>query len=246
MYTHVSLCSLRTRSTSARRQPSGETMHSALYAQSTQWGPLLFQGAVVSTPAQLAGALLLCGLAGFAGTLLTRASQALTRLTTACSVAPLGLVVLTWCATVCSSEGVVLTSKVVNHIADAVQAQVNLAKLDMHMRQMKKKALPAMKVLGIQAANLLAARSDVRDAKWDPALKAKVRRRCASPLCHSPVPTDGLSADWGAPHALGHRVRHHEGPQQGARSSRWCLSRAQLLTDTSLLRLLDEGRTGAG
>ena len=103
MYTHVSLCSLRTRSTSARRQPSGETMHSALYAQSTQWGPLLFQGAVVSTPAQLAGALLLCGLAGFAGTLLTRASQALTRLTTACSVAPLGLVVLTWCATVCSS-----------------------------------------------------------------------------------------------------------------------------------------------
>ena len=130
--------------------------------------------------------------------------------------------------------------------ADGVQAQVNLAKLDMHMRQMKKKALPAMKVLGIQAANLLAARSDVRDAKWDPALKAKVRRRCASPLCHSPVPTDGLSADWGAPHALGHRVRHHEGPQQGARSSRWCLSRAQLLTDTSSLRLLDEGRTGAG
>ena len=145
-----------------------------------------------------------------------------------------------------NSEGVVLTSKVVNHIADGVQAQVNLAKLDMHMRQMKKKALPAMKVLGIQAANLLAARSDVRDAKWDPALKAKVRRRCASPLCHSPVPTDGLSADWGAPHALGHRVRHHEGPQQGVRSSRWCLSRAQLLTDTSLLRLLDEGRTGAG
>ena len=85
-----------------------------------------------------------------------------------------------------------------------------------------------------------------RAPSMDPALKAKVRRRCASPLCHSPVPTDGLSADWGAPHALGHRVRHHEGPQQGARSSRWCLSRAQLLTDTSLLRLLDEGRTGAG
>jgi hypothetical protein len=78
-------------------------MRSALYAQSTQWGPLLFPGAVISTPAQLAGALVLCALAGFTGTLLTRASQALTRLTTACSVAPPGLLVLTWCATVCSS-----------------------------------------------------------------------------------------------------------------------------------------------
>ena len=73
-----------------------------------------------------------------------------------------------------NSEGVVLTSKVVSHIADGVQAQVNLAKLDMHMRQMKKKALPPAKALGIQAANLLAARSNVRDAKWDPALKAKI------------------------------------------------------------------------
>ena len=78
-------------------------MHAALYAQSTKWGPLLFQNAVVSTPAQLAGALILCSLAGFAGTLLTRASQALTKLTTACAVAPPRLLALTWAATVCSS-----------------------------------------------------------------------------------------------------------------------------------------------
>ena len=78
-------------------------MHEALYAQSTKWGPLLFQNAVVSTPAQLAGALILCSLAGFAGTLLTRASQALTKLTTACAVAPPRLLALTWAATVCSS-----------------------------------------------------------------------------------------------------------------------------------------------
>lgn len=76
----------------------------------------------------------------------------------------------------------VLTSRVVNHIADAVQAQVNLAKLDMHARQMKRKAPPQGKSpVGIAAANILAARANVRDAKWDPALKAKVRHTMQLP-----------------------------------------------------------------
>lgn len=74
-----------------------------------------------------------------------------------------------------SSEGVVLTSRVVNHIAEAVQAQVNLAKLDMHTRQLRKKPLQT-KSIGMAAANILASRERVRDARWDPALKAKVRR----------------------------------------------------------------------
>jgi len=78
-------------------------MHDALYAQSTRWGPLLFQGAVVSTSAQLAGALVLCALTGCFGTLLTRCSHALTRLTAACAVPPHGLVMLTCAATVLSS-----------------------------------------------------------------------------------------------------------------------------------------------
>ena len=98
------------------------------------------------------------------------------------------------------SEGKVKTSKVVQHIGEAVQAQarhcaallvapappepprawrqVNLAKLDAQARMENiGGGRPSKHVGSVQAANLLAARAKLEDALWEPWLRAKVRAR---------------------------------------------------------------------
>ena len=90
------------------------------------------------------------------------------------------------------------TSRVVQHIGEAVQAQarppcsdlgalatlnfvpfqVNLAKLDAYARMESNSGQGAQrgkKVMGVQASSILSARSKLEDAMWEPALRAKAR-----------------------------------------------------------------------
>ena len=89
------------------------------------------------------------------------------------------------------------TSRVVQHIGEAVQAQacptlqalssqsndarasqVNLAKLDAYARMEgnsnQGKQRLSKKVMSVQASNILAARAKLEDAMWEPWLRAKV------------------------------------------------------------------------
>jgi hypothetical protein len=101
-------------------------------------------------------------------------------------------------------EGRVKTSRVVQHIGEAVQAQastrvacgrlsahaapcisaqhhparvsqVNLAKLDACARMEGSREKPSKHVISVQAANILAARAKLEDALWEPWLRAKAR-----------------------------------------------------------------------
>ena len=92
-------------------------------------------------------------------------------------------------------EDKVKTARLVQQIGEAVQAQVNLAKLDIHARKQRDDARERAEQLGrrppagkpasrqarsVSATNIMAARERLEDAMWEPWLRAKARQ---SQLC---------------------------------------------------------------